>query len=114
MAETWSCIQVYIKFHLHLASITPQFYVSRDTFSLLKNPVTFEKIIDIFCDLITQSKADVVVGLEARGFTLGGAVCYKLKLPFVPVRKKNKLPGALKTVHYTLEYGEVSRFQERR
>ena len=61
----------------------------------------------MFCDVISQSKADVVVGLEARGFTFGGAVCYKLKLPFVPIRKKNKLPGSVNTENYNKSYGEV-------
>ena len=40
---------------------------SRDTFSLIKNVDAYQKIIDIYCELITQLKADVVVGLEARG-----------------------------------------------
>ncbi len=36
---------------------------------------------------------DKVVGLEARGFILGGAIAHQLSLGFVPIRKKGKLPG---------------------
>jgi len=50
---------------------------------------------------------DKVVGLEARGFILGGAIAHQLSVGFVPVRKKGKLPGAVISEEYTLEYGEA-------
>jgi adenine phosphoribosyltransferase len=50
---------------------------------------------------------DKVVGLEARGFILGGAIAHQLSAGFVPVRKKGKLPGAVISEEYTLEYGEA-------
>ncbi len=50
---------------------------------------------------------DKVVGLEARGFILGGAIAHQLTLGFVPIRKKGKLPGATLSQAYTLEYGEA-------
>ena len=50
---------------------------------------------------------DVIVGLEARGFVLGGAIAYNLNKPFVPIRKKGKLPGKLVSYKYELEYGGV-------
>jgi adenine phosphoribosyltransferase len=50
---------------------------------------------------------DKVVGLEARGFILGGAIAHQLSAGFVPVRKKGKLPGAVTSEEYTLEYGEA-------
>ncbi|MEM9370244.1 MAG: adenine phosphoribosyltransferase, partial [Pseudomonadota bacterium] len=43
----------------------------------------------------------------ARGFILGGAAAYRLNLPFVPIRKKGKLPGATLVEAYSLEYGEA-------
>lgn len=48
---------------------------------------------------------DVVVGIEARGFIVGGAVAYELGLGMVPVRKAGKLPGQTLRESYTLEYG---------
>jgi adenine phosphoribosyltransferase len=50
---------------------------------------------------------DKVVGLEARGFILGGAVAHQLSAGFVPIRKKGKLPGAVISEDYQLEYGEA-------
>lgn len=50
---------------------------------------------------------DKVVGLEARGFILGGAVAHQLSAGFVPIRKKGKLPGKVISESYTLEYGEA-------
>ena len=50
---------------------------------------------------------DKVVGLEARGFILGGAIAHQLSVGFVPIRKKGKLPGATISQAYTLEYGEA-------
>jgi adenine phosphoribosyltransferase len=47
------------------------------------------------------------VGLEARGFILGGAIAHQLSLGFVPIRKKGKLPGAVISEDYQLEYGEA-------
>ncbi|MFN4129817.1 MAG: adenine phosphoribosyltransferase, partial [Paracoccaceae bacterium] len=52
-------------------------------------------------------RIDKVVGLEARGFILGGAVAHQLSTGFVPVRKKGKLPGQTISQSYTLEYGEA-------
>jgi adenine phosphoribosyltransferase len=48
---------------------------------------------------------DKVVGLEARGFILGGAVAIALGAGFVPVRKRGKLPCETHSISYDLEYG---------
>ena len=49
---------------------------------------------------------DYVVGMEARGFVFAGPVALALGAGFVPVRKPGKLPGAVFTQTYALEYGE--------
>ena len=46
-----------------------------------------------------------VVGVEARGFILGGLMARELGAGFVPVRKKGKLPYETRAVEYALEYG---------
>lgn len=47
----------------------------------------------------------VVVGLEARGFVIGGCLASKFSLPFVPLRKGEKLPGECSSIFYDKEYG---------
>lgn len=53
-----------------------------------------------------QSKPDVIVGLEARGFLFGPSLALALGAGFVPVRKHGKLPGSTETAAYKKEYGE--------
>ena len=77
----------------------------RDITTLFNDPTGFRLAIDGMANPYTAEDLDVVVGMDARGFILGGAVAYKLGLPFVPVRKAGKLPGATIKVAYELEYG---------
>ncbi len=51
--------------------------------------------------------ATAVAGIEARGFLFGVPIAERLEVPFVPLRKPGKLPGALATVSYELEYGRA-------
>ena len=51
---------------------------------------------------------DVIVGLESRGFVVGSLAAVELNAPFIPIRKKGKLPGEVRGISYALEYGEVS------
>lgn len=53
----------------------------------------------------SKLKIDAIVGLDARGFLFGFAIAAELGLPFVPIRKKGKLPGKCKSIEYELEYG---------
>jgi adenine phosphoribosyltransferase len=48
---------------------------------------------------------DTIVGIEARGFIIGGALSYTLGKGFVPIRKAGKLPGDVEEQVYDLEYG---------
>ncbi len=58
--------------------------------------------------LVAQPEArnvDIVAGIEARGFILGGALAHQLGKGFVPVRKQGKLPWETISEEYELEYG---------
>ena len=77
----------------------------RDVTTLLNNARGFRCTIDQLVQLNVVGKVDVVAGIEARGFILGGAVAHQLGKPFVPIRKKGKLPAETIGVEYALEYG---------
>lgn len=62
---------------------------------------------DLIMEHILFLEVDLVVGLDSRGFLFGPIICMELGKPFLPVRKKGKLPGKVTQQKYTLEYGEV-------
>ena len=79
----------------------------RDVTTLFASPRGFRMTIDQMLHPYAGQRIDKVVGLEARGFIIGGAIAHQLTLGFVPIRKKGKLPGATISEAYTLEYGEA-------
>ncbi len=79
----------------------------RDVTALLNDATGFRLAVDELAEPFAGSGIDAIVGIDARGFVFGGAVAYKLGLPFAPVRKAGKLPGETIKVAYALEYGEA-------
>ncbi|WP_376877049.1 adenine phosphoribosyltransferase [Albirhodobacter sp. R86504] len=79
----------------------------RDVTTLFADPRGFRMAIDQLLHPWAGEKIDKIVGLEARGFILGGAIAHQLSKGFVPIRKKGKLPGQTISQAYTLEYGEA-------
>lgn len=77
----------------------------RDITTLLKDPVGLKLCIDDFVKKYKDMDIDVVVGIDSRGFIIGGALAYELGKGFVPVRKKGKLPAETEAEEYELEYG---------
>ena len=77
----------------------------KDITTLLQDPAAFHRAIDCLAQRFSREKIDQVVAIESRGFIFGGALAYKLKAGFVPVRKKGKLPHQTKSITYELEYG---------
>ena len=80
----------------------------RDVTTLFNDPRGFRMAIDLLLHPYIGLQIDRVVGLEARGFILGGAVAHQLSVGFVPIRKQGKLPGRTISQNYTLEYGEAT------
>ncbi len=76
-----------------------------DITTLLKDGPGFRQVIDCLSNHFSQAKADIVLGIEARGFIIAPAVAYALGRGFIPVRKENKLPAACEREEYALEYG---------
>jgi adenine phosphoribosyltransferase len=79
----------------------------RDITTLIKDPVGFRLVIDNFTQRYIKGdiEFDTIVGIESRGFIIGGALSYTLGRGFIPVRKKGKLPGETIRHEYALEYG---------
>jgi adenine phosphoribosyltransferase len=78
----------------------------RDITTLLKEPDALKETINQLYDIAKDKNINKVVGIESRGFILGGALAEKLGCGFVPVRKPNKLPAERISESYYLEYGE--------
>lgn len=76
---------------------------------MLRNPEVFNYLREVLVHTARSIKPPVecVVGLDARGFLFGPLIALELHVPFVPIRKKGKLPGQILSVSYALEYGEV-------
>jgi adenine phosphoribosyltransferase len=77
----------------------------RDITPLLASPAGLKQVLDSL-QAAAGPQADLIVGIESRGFIFGAPLADRLGLPFVPVRKPGKLPSARMTVEYSLEYGE--------
>ncbi|MEL6678728.1 MAG: adenine phosphoribosyltransferase [Pseudomonadota bacterium] len=80
----------------------------RDVTTLFNDPRGFRMAIDLLLHPYAGLPIDRVVGLEARGFILGGAVAHQLAVGFVPVRKAGKLPAEVISQDYALEYGQAT------
>ncbi len=79
--------------------------VFKDITPLLKDYESFSKTLDILVNAYSNKGIEVIAGIESRGFIFGAALADRLKIPFVPIRKKGKLPYKTISAEYELEYG---------
>ncbi|MDP3435089.1 MAG: adenine phosphoribosyltransferase [Bacteroidota bacterium] len=77
----------------------------KDITTLLKEPSAFKQVVDEISNRFKDKGITKIVSLESRGFIVGGAVAYCINAGFVPIRKKGKLPAAVLSESYELEYG---------
>jgi adenine phosphoribosyltransferase len=77
-----------------------------DITTLLRDPDGFRMTIDMLSTPFTGQGIDVVIGIESRGFILGGAVAQRIGAGFIPIRKPGKLPAKAIKETYDLEYGK--------
>ena len=80
----------------------------RDITSILQNPDGLKLSVDLFMEQLNGIDFDVIIGMESRGFLFGMPVAYAMGKPFVPIRKKGKLPCETISAEYDLEYGTAS------
>ncbi|KAK0084430.1 hypothetical protein PV325_007024 [Microctonus aethiopoides] len=82
--------------------------IYKDIFGIFQNVTAMRAMNDLLIDHVKHMDVDVIVGLDSRGFLLGPLISVALNKPFVPIRKKGKLPGNVKRENYKLEYGEAT------
>lgn len=78
----------------------------RDVTTLLGDAKAFRYAVDAIVEPFKKADIQKIAGIEARGFILGGAIAHQLECGFVPIRKAGKLPHAVISQSYALEYGE--------
>lgn len=79
----------------------------KDIMPVFQVPHAVTAVVDMMVSYIQNNynNVDAIVGLDARGFLIGPCIAIKLNKPFVPIRKKGKLPGDCFSVSSTKEYG---------
>ncbi len=80
----------------------------KDITPILKDPDLCNEVVDALVRDLDGVQVDVVTGVESRGFLFGVMLANRLRVPFVPVRKKGKLPYVTVTQEYDLEYGSAA------
>lgn len=76
-----------------------------DVTTLFKNAECLNEMIDSLYELYKDKGITKVVGIESRGFILGGALASRLNAGFVMARKPGKLPAETIEETYAKEYG---------
>ena len=79
----------------------------KDLTPLFADPDGFREVVDAIVGYHGRGSFDVVAGIEARGFMIAAGVAYAAGAGVVPIRKAGKLPRAVLSAAYALEYGEA-------
>ena len=95
--------------HIHDVPDFPKKGVGfKDITPLLADAKAFAAAIDLLAEPFVGKGVQIVAGIESRGFLLATPIAYRLGAGVVPIRKKGKLPRAVKSASYALEYGTDS------
>lgn len=81
--------------------------IFRDITSVISSADGLKLAIDEMTKLLEGVEFDALAGLESRGFLFGMPIAYNLGKPFLPIRKKGKLPRETVAASYDLEYGSA-------
>ena len=77
----------------------------QDIFSLIEKPELMKLVQKEISKIIKREKITKIIGIDARVFIFGSIASYDNNIPFIPIRKKGKLPGQVYKKKYKLEYG---------
>lgn len=94
-----------------IASVIPYYkYKGVDRFydinGFLTQPAVFQEAVDVFVARYRGKQIDSIGGFDARGFVLGPPIALALKVPFFMLRKPGKMPNAVSSAAYSVEYGK--------
>ncbi|MDG1476934.1 MAG: adenine phosphoribosyltransferase [Vicingaceae bacterium] len=81
--------------------------IFKDITPILLDPQLTRDIIDEMANHVKALNLNAIVGIESRGFWFGIMLANKLNIPFIPIRKKGKLPYKTVSYSYDLEYGSA-------
>ena len=79
--------------------------IFRDVTTLFGDAAGLARTVEIIAGHLQSDAVDLVAGIDARGFILGGALAMHMGKGFVPIRKRGKLPADVFREEYSLEYG---------
>ena len=77
----------------------------RDITPLLRDAAAFDYSLELLVCKYQDVAVDAVAAIESRGFLFGAPLAWRMRKPFIPVRKQGRLPGETISVAYSLEYG---------
>lgn len=77
----------------------------KDITPVLQSAAALQEVVDLLVADAKKQGAEVIVGIESRGFVFGVPMALQMGLPFVMARKLGKLPADKITEEYALEYG---------
>ena len=103
--DTMKELKEYIR---NISDFPEKGIIFRDITSVLQDPDSLKLAIDELEKKLEGLEFDVIAGAESRGFLFGMPLAYNLHKPFVPIRKKGKLPCETVEKTYDLEYGTAT------
>jgi adenine phosphoribosyltransferase len=79
----------------------------KDISTIMLEPQLSKEVIDHLANIYEGENIDAIAGIESRGFLFGYPLAIALKVPFILIRKKGKLPYKKISYSYDLEYGSA-------
>ena len=80
----------------------------KDVLEIIQHPDVFQELILKMSSNQFLQNAEAIISIDARGFIFGSAIARESSKPMIVARKPGKLPGAILTREYDLEYGKNS------
>ena len=79
--------------------------IFKDINPLFREPLLLKKVVACMAEYAQSLQIQHIIGIESRGFFFAVPLALEMNLPFIAARKKGKLPGAVISETYSLEYG---------